>query len=76
MVVNGTVTNMPISTCIGKAVSALASHWMFWLIKPSFISAEFSMPLSPLSAQRQTTAVMVSDTAQGSMMMTRASPRP
>ena len=51
-------------------------HWMFSWIRPSPISAEFSMPLSPLSAQRQTTAVMVSETAQGSMMMTRAMPRP
>ena len=34
------------------------------------------MPLSPLSAQRQTTAVMVSETAQGSMTRMRARPRP
>ena len=46
------------------------------MIRPSPSSAEFSMPLSPFSAQRQTTAVIVSDTAQGSMMMTRAMPRP
>ena len=38
--------------------------------------AELSMPLSPLSAQRQMIAVIVSETAQGSMMMMRARPRP
>ena len=35
-----------------------------------------SIPNWPFSAQRQTIALMVSETAQGSMMMTRARPRP
>ena len=34
------------------------------------------MPLSPFSAQRQTMAVIVSEIAQGSMISTRATPRP
>jgi hypothetical protein len=34
------------------------------------------MPLSPLSAQRQTTAVIANETAQGSMIKIRARLRP
>ena len=36
----------------------------------------FSIPNWPFRVQRQTMALMVSETAQGSMMMTRARPRP
>ncbi len=76
VVVKGTVTRMPTSICIGKAVAALASHWIFVSMRPRPCRAELSIPLSPFSAQRQTMAVMVSETAHGSMMMTRATERP
>jgi hypothetical protein len=43
---------------------------------PRSISEALSRPALPLRPQRQTTAVMVSEIAHGSMMITRITPRP
>ena len=76
-VVGGTVLlSVPIAISAGKAVSAEASHSTGVWRRPSSKRVALNMPNWPLSVQRQTMALMVSETAQGSMTITRASPRP
>ena len=76
MVVNGIETRMPTRISTGKAMPAVASHSTGRARMPRSCSVSLTMPYWPCSDQRQTIAVMVSETAQGSMMITRISPRP
>ena len=73
---NGIETTMPTAISAGKAVSAVASHSTGRPSRPRLASVALSIPNWPLRVQRQTMALMVSETAQGSMMITRARPRP
>ena len=74
--VKGIDTKIPIKISIVKAKGAVASHSIGSTIMCKSINVAFKRPERPLSAQRQTTAVIVSEMAQGSMIITRASPRP
>ncbi len=74
--VNGIDTRMPTAISAGKALCALANQCTGWAIRPSASKLWLTIPNSSLNAQRQTTAVIVSETAHGSMMMVRARPRP
>ncbi|MNT30694.1 hypothetical protein D3C72_1665020 [compost metagenome] len=74
--VKGIDTRMPTPTSTQNASCPSASQLIgSWMI-PTIARLALTMPYWPLKDQVQTMAVMVSDTAQGSITIVRATPRP